>query len=161
MRKLRILSRGAKYHVTARINRGEFALETAVIKNLFLHTIKRAKKKYSFSLFNFVIMSNHIHLIIKPQGDENLSAIMQWILSVFAVTYNKRYNIHGHLWQDRFKSKVISSIEQLIATHRYINDNPIKAELCTDSRNFIWSGMWYISHNIYTFLEPPEDGIFT
>lgn len=159
MRKLRFLSQGAKYHVTARINRGEFALETAVIKNLFLHTIKRAKKKYSFSLFNFVIMSNHIHLIIKPQGDENLSVIMQWLLSVFAVAYNKRYNIHGHLWQDRFKSKVIDSIEQLLATHKYINDNPIKAELCADSRDFRWSGMWYISHEIYTFMEPPDVAI--
>ena len=66
MRKLRMLSKGAKYHVTAKINRGEFALEAPVIKHLFLSTIKRAKKKYSFAIFNFVIMSNHIHLIIKP-----------------------------------------------------------------------------------------------
>ncbi len=156
MRKLRMLSKGAKYHVTAKINRGEFALEAPVIKHLFLSTIKRAKKKYSFAIFNFVIMSNHIHLIIKPLEEENLSAIMQWILSVFAVAYNKRFNIHGHLWQDRFKSKIINSFEQLAATHRYINENPVKANLCKDPRNYIWSGLWYISHNIYTLLEPPD-----
>ena len=39
---------GAEYHITAKINRGEFALESKVIKEMFLQTVKRAKAKYSF-----------------------------------------------------------------------------------------------------------------
>ena len=48
------------------INRGEFALESEEIKELFLHIVRRAKVKYSFKLRNFIIMDNHIHLLIKP-----------------------------------------------------------------------------------------------
>ena len=60
MRKPRELYIYAKYHVTARINRGEFALESKEIKELFLQTVMRAKKKYSFQLRSFTIMDNHI-----------------------------------------------------------------------------------------------------
>ena len=76
---------GAEYHVTARINRGEFALESKEIKEMFLQTVKRAKEKYLFKLKNFVIMDNHIYFLIKPGKDENLSKIMKWILSVLAI----------------------------------------------------------------------------
>ena len=93
MRKPRYLIMGAEYHITAKINRGEFALESKVIKEMFLQTVKRAKEKYSFKLKSFVIMDNHIHLLIKPGKSENLSKIMQWILSVFAKHYNKHFKI--------------------------------------------------------------------
>ena len=66
MRKSREIYINAEYHVTARINRGEFILESAEIKELFLFIVCRAKKKYSFRLRNFVVMSNHIHFLLKP-----------------------------------------------------------------------------------------------
>jgi len=56
MRKPRYLKIGSEYHVTAKINRGEFALETKEIKELFLQTVKKAKEKYSFKLKSFVIL---------------------------------------------------------------------------------------------------------
>ena len=59
MRKSREIYFNAEYHVTARINRGEFVLESSEIKELFLSIVSRAKKKYSFKLQNFVVMSNY------------------------------------------------------------------------------------------------------
>ena len=70
MRKPRYLITGAEYHVTAKINQGEFALELKEIKEMFLQTVKRAKEKYFFKLKSFVIMDNHIHLLIKPGKSE-------------------------------------------------------------------------------------------
>ena len=61
-----LLQEGATYHVTAKINRGEHIFESDEIKNLFMDTVKRAKKKYKFSIKNFVIMNNHIHFLIEP-----------------------------------------------------------------------------------------------
>ena len=87
MRKPRYLQIDADYHVTAKINRGEFALEPQIIKEMFMFTVKRAKMKYSFKLKNYVLMDNHIHLLIRPGKNENLSRIMQWILGVFAKCY--------------------------------------------------------------------------
>jgi len=64
MRKLRLLKEGAKYHVSAKINKGEHIFEPDEIKKLFMNIVKRSKKKYKFSLYNFVVMNNHIHFII-------------------------------------------------------------------------------------------------
>ena len=94
MRKPRILQEDATYHITAKINRGEHLFESDETKSLFIDVVKRAKMKYKFSIKNFVIMDNHIHFLIEPK--DNLSRIMQWILSVFAVYYNKMYKLTGH-----------------------------------------------------------------
>jgi putative transposase len=114
MRKPRKLVSGAVYHVTAGANRKEFILNSPEMKRLFLKVIKRAKSKYAFKVTNFCIMGNHIHLLIKPLGKENLSRIMQWILATFAINFNIRFNISGHVWYDRFHSKVIESFRQYI-----------------------------------------------
>ncbi len=156
MRKRRELYQGAEYHVTARINRGEFILESKEIKDLFLHVVERAKKKYAFLLRNFTVMDNHIHLQIKPGKEENLSRIMQWILSVFAIQYNKKYNLQGHVWYDRFKSKVITSYRQMLATFGYICNNPLKAEMVDNPEEYEFGGLWFIRHSRFTLVEPPN-----
>jgi len=156
MRKPRYLINNAEYHVTARINRGEFALETREIKELFLHTVKRAKGKYFFRLKCFVIMDNHIHLLISPGTGENLSKIMQWILSVFAIHYNKYFNLKGHVWYDRFKSKIIENFQQLLATFRYISNNPVKAKMTENPEEYLYGSLWFIRHRLFDIVEPPD-----
>ncbi len=156
MRKTRYLQIGADYHVTAKINRGEFALEPQIIKEMFMHTVKRAKMKYSFKLKNYVLMDNHIHLLIRPGKDENLSKIMQWILSVFAKCYNKYYNLKGHVWYDRFKSKIIDNFQQLLATFRYICNNPVKAEMVETPEEYQYGALWYIRRKLFDIVEPPD-----
>jgi len=156
MRKPRYLQIGADYHVTAQINRGEYALEPIVIKEMFLQIVKRAKKKYSFKLKNFVLMDTHIHLLIKPGKSENLSKIMQWIFGVFAKSYNKYYNLKGHVWSDRFKSKIVDSFQQLLATFRYICNNPVKAEMITNPEEYQYGALRHIRHKLFDIVEPPD-----
>ena len=156
MRKTRELKRNAEYHVTAKINRGEFILESDDIKDLFLHIVERAKKKYSFKIRGFSIMDNHIHFLMKPGCEESLSRIMQWILSVFAIYYNKMFNLKGHVWYDRFNSKIIETFRQLIATFKYICDNPVKANLVKTPQEYKYGVLWFIHHKQYQFIEPPD-----
>ena len=156
MRKSRELYIGAEYHISARINRSKFILESKEIKELFLFTIARAKMKYSFKLHNFVIMSNHIHFLIKPGKDENLSRIMQWILSVFAINYNKFFNLKGHVWYDRFKSTVIKSYRQFLAAFKYISNNPIKVNLTDNPWDYEYGGLWHTNHGSFNIIDPPN-----
>jgi putative transposase len=156
MRKPREIYLNAEYHVAAKINRGEFAFESREVKELFLFIVKRAKKKYSFRLRDFVVMSNHIHFLIKPGEDVSLSRVMQWILSIFAVCYNKKFDLKGHVWQDRFKSKVIKSYRQLIATFKYICNNPVKVEMVETPKEYEYGGLWFIRNRQFDFIEPPE-----
>jgi len=156
MRKSRKIVQGAQYHVTARANRREFILNSPEMKELFIKVLSRAKKKYKFRLTTFCIMGNHIHFMIKPEENEKLSRIMQWILATFAINFNVRFNLIGHVWYDRFHSTVIESFRQYLKTFGYIADNPIKAELVENAQDYRYGGIQHLQKGVYELLEPPN-----
>ncbi len=157
MRKNREINNGAIYHVVARSNRGEFILDSPECKDMFIEILKRAKEKYPFKLKHYCIMSNHIHLLIEPISNTKLSKLMQWILSVFAVKINKYFHQMGHVWYDRFKSKMIKGFLQYIRTFDYITDNPVKAFLCKNPLEYKYSGLKYIFEKVFDLIDPPDD----
>ncbi len=159
MRKKRKLIEGAKYHVTARINRSEFILNAPKIKELFLDILKRAKKKYKFIVTNFCIMGNHIHLMIQPLKHMSLSHIMQWILSTFAINYNKLFRLIGHVWYDRFHSTIMYNFMHYVRTFLYIGENPVKAKIVNSAMQYKYGGIYNLHKGIYEILEPPENSL--
>jgi len=158
MRKPRVLKHGASYHVISRINRKEMILKSDEVKEMFLEVIRRAKQKYRFNIKNFCIMGNHYHLIIKPLGDESLSKIMQWILSTFALKFNRMFGLTGHVWNDRFISKIIYSYLQYLTTFVYIANNPVRAKITEWPGDYQYNGVAFIQKGILDILErPPND----
>ena len=129
--------------MTARTNRKEMILDAGAMKELFLSVVKRAKAKYDFRLDNFCIMGNHFHFVIKPGQGESLSAIMRWILSVFAMAFNKIKGYTGHVWGGRFFSRIIASLRDLIEVIDYIDDNPVRASQVVDREEWHWGGLWH------------------
>jgi putative transposase len=148
MRKPRVLREGARYHVMARINRREMILGSRPAKNLFLEVVKEAKRRYDFQIENFCVMSNHFHFIIRPARCECLSAIMQWILSVFAMRYNRIMCISGHVWGERFSSRIQETFQEFLQTFDYIDMAPIRANQVQDSRDWRYGGLWHHRHGI-------------
>jgi putative transposase len=143
MRTPRILQDGALYHVTARANRKEMILDSHEIKELFLEVLRRAKGKFAFRLENFCIMGNHFHLLVRPEGTTNLSRLMQWIMSVFAMAYNRIYGLVGHVWGSRFFSRIISGLQEFLKMFAYIDDNPLEAHLVENKRDWQYGGLWH------------------
>jgi putative transposase len=129
MRKNRHLEQNAVYHVTARINRGEMVFNEAAMRALFLEFVKMVKKKYPLAIYNFCVMGNHIHFAIRPGRDSSLSKIMQWLLGNFAKAWNKAHGVKGHLWGDRFFSRIISGDRDFLRVFDYISRNPVEAGL--------------------------------
>ncbi|GHU52797.1 hypothetical protein FACS189496_3470 [Bacilli bacterium] len=156
MRKNRELKDGAEYHVTARINRGEMAFEPEDDKKLLLDVFRRAKKKFDFQIKNFCIMNNHIHLLIKPGKGESLSKIMQWILSVFAMSWNRRHHLTGHVWGERFFSRIIAGIVDFLRIFMYIDDNPVNAQLVSEARDWEFGGLWHHQRRISGIIDEPD-----
>lgn len=140
MRKPRQLIRGSRYHVIARANRNEFILESHQVKQMLLTVIAQARRRYAFTLDTLCIMDNHIHLLLYPENDESLSRILQWILSVFAVRFNRHFGLRGHVWYDRFKSMVIGGLRQFARVYRYIENNPVRAGLSTYPHEYPYGG---------------------
>jgi REP element-mobilizing transposase RayT len=147
MRKNRNLVNGAYYHVTARINRKDGFLLMKPAKLLFLKVLKEAQKKYKFILRNFTVMSNHYHLLIQPIDGTSLSRIMQWINSVFAIRINKLLGSNGHVWGQRFWSRVVEGIVDYVRVGIYINQNPVVEEFVTRSED------WEFCQKYFRFQE--------
>jgi putative transposase len=125
-------------------------------KRLFLKVVKDAKQRYAFSIENFCIMGNHFHFIIQPLKDENLSKIMQWILGMFARRYNKAHRLTGHLWGERFFSRIIEGLRDFMEVFKYINDNPVKANQVSYSWEWEYGGIYHIRNNLSDILSLPS-----
>lgn len=146
---------GATYHVVARANRREFILEDTRVKRLFLKTLAEAKEKYRFQVINLCIMSNHVHLMIATEPDHSISRIMQWILGVFALRFNRAHSLQGHVWYDRFKSRIVGSLRQYLATFRYILENPVRARLVERPEEYAFNGCVLIREGPTGGVDPP------
>lgn len=155
MRKRRELVVDGRYHVSARANRQEMILDKESMKELFLNVVACAKKKFDFRIENFCVMGNHFHLIIQPLNGANLSRIMQWILSVFAMKWNKMHGITGHVWGERFFSRVISCIVEFMQVFRYIIMNPVKAGMASQSKEWKHCGLWHYQRSFKHILDVP------
>ena len=86
-------------------------------------------------------MGNHYHFVIIPLNGESLSDIMRWIMGVFAMAFNKLYGYVGHVWCDRFYSRVLATIRDLVLVFDYIDNNPVKAMLVDDRLAWPYGGL--------------------
>ena len=159
MRRNRQLRKGAGYHVSGRINRGEMIFDVKETKAMFMNTLRRAKKKFKFKITNFCIMNNHVHLMITPGRGASLSKIMQWVLSVFAMNWNRKFNLKGHVWEGRFFSRIIESFKDFLNTFGYIDENPVAAKLVKYPHQWQYSGAWYHRHRLRGIIEKPDEVI--
>lgn len=114
------------YHVIIRgINRQDIFLDKQDY-NKFLKEIKRTKEVYKYEIYAYVLMPNHVHFIIRDVN-ENLSTIIQSLNVSYSNYFNKKYERVGHLFENRFKSKIIEEESYLKNVVRYIHKNPENA----------------------------------
>ena len=126
-RKLRIEYEGAIYHVTCRMlgnARSELFIDAAD-RMRFIESLSERVEQYNIRLYMYVLMKNHFHLVFEtPEG--NCSKFMHALSTSYTVYYNLRHNRHGHLFDGRFKSKLVDGDEYLLSLSRYVHLNPVK-----------------------------------
>jgi putative transposase len=160
MRAHRKLREGATYHVTSEINRGNKDLKDREIKAMFLETVEKAKSTFVFVICNFCIMDNHIHFLITPGSGQSLSKIMQYIKCNSAKAWNKKHQTKGHLWGDRFFSRIITSVEDFLRVFEYIDQNPVKAGLVKEARHWEFGGFFHRLHRLFKIITDPDEWTF-
>jgi putative transposase len=96
-------------------------------KKRYMNIVRRYKGKYKIKIYAYCLMDNHSHLMIDANGAD-ISKVMHGINLSYARYYNKKYNRYGHLFQDRFKSKVIKNNGYSVRLSAYIHKNPYSME---------------------------------
>ena len=147
----------AIYHIVTRCNNKESLIKNELDFIKYKFIIKKCKEKYGFLLYDYAIMNNHVHLLIKLFTVINISQIMHSIDRWYARWYNEHYVRNGHFWEDRFYGELIKDDLQLLAVMRYIDLNSVKAGLCKDPSEWLHSGArFYLKGMKDALLDTPE-----
>jgi len=117
----------------------------------FLVILEDAKLRYNFIVHSFCLMNNHYHLLIETKT-QNLSLIARQINSKYAQYFNKEYKRVGPLWQGRFKNSFVYDDSYLSILLKYIEQNPVKANIVDDVGIYEWSSSFCILNDIYSEL---------
>jgi len=144
-RTARVAPKEYVYHVMTRGNNRQKVFKDDEDYSRHLEILQQYRQKYKFKLYHYVLMSNHVHLVLQPSDHGGaLSEIMKGINLSYAYHYKKKYKHIGHFWQDRYKSIIVSKDEYLIACGSYVELNPVRANMVKDPKEHPWSSYnWY------------------
>jgi putative transposase len=137
-RPLRPIADGLVYHVINRGNNRQPVFDSEGDYLAFLKAVADLKQRKPFDLYGYCLMSNHIHLLIRPR-QHSISRIVQSLLVSHTQRYHRFHRSGGHVWQGRFKSPVIQDDDHLLTVLRYIEANPLRAGIVEQAGDYPWS----------------------
>lgn len=141
-RHKRINVPGAIHHVIVRgLNRQDIFLNDKD-RNDFLFRLEKSLAQTGCQCFAWSLLSNHFHLLIRT-NERPLGDLMRKVLSGYAISFNRRHQRHGYLYQNRYKSILCQEDEYLLELVRYIHLNPVRAGIVKDMAGldrYRWSG---------------------
>ena len=107
--------------------------------SFYLEKLKLACDKHGCSVHAYVLMTNHVHLLITPHFEQSLGKAMQMLGRYYVQYYNYCYQRTGTLWEGRYKATLIDSEAYLLTCMRYIELNPVRAGMVIDPADYPWS----------------------
>lgn len=106
----------------------------------YLEKLKQACEKHDCAVHAYVLMTNHVHLLITPHSEDGLSKVMQMVGRYYVQYFNHSYQRTGTLWEGRYKATLIDSEHYLLTCYRYIELNPVRAKDMVDHpADYPWS----------------------
>jgi putative transposase len=107
--------------------------------HFYLDVLKDAAQKYHCRIHAYVLMTNHVHLLLTGAQAGSTSLLMQSLGRSYVRYVNSTYRRTGTLWEGRFKSSIIESEGYLLTCYRYVELNPVRAGLVRDPGAYAWS----------------------
>lgn len=105
----------------------------------YLDHLSEISAKVGVAIHAYVLMSNHVHLLVTPQEAEGASQLMKRLGQRYVQYFNRAYQRTGTLWEGRFRSCVVGEEAYFLGCHRYIEMNPVRAGMVTHPGEYRWS----------------------
>lgn len=135
----RIVIPNQPLHIMHRGNNRQHIFNTEEDMLKIKNDIAHGLKKSGCSLHAYVIMTNHLHLLITPESKEQLAVFMQAMANRYVRYFNVLHKRTGTLWEGRFKSCLVDSDSYLFSLHKYIEMNPVMANMVANAADYPWS----------------------
>ena len=136
----RIFQDGRTYHITHRCHNRCFNLRFSLDRDNYLRRMWEAKRRYDVSLLDYIITSNHVHILISATDGSQISKFMQYVSSLTARDYNRRKEKTGALWEGRYRSTLIQDGKHLGRCLFYVDLNMVRAAGLKHPAKWRWSG---------------------
>jgi putative transposase len=129
------------YHVLNRGNARRRVFYKDGDYQAFVKAMGHASVEVPIRVLAWCLMPNHFHLVLWPHHDRDLSHWMHWLLNTHVRRYHRHHRSSGHLWQGRFKAFAIEHDDHLLAVLRYVERNPLRANLVKRAEHWEWSSL--------------------
>jgi putative transposase len=148
-RKHRTFVEGMPVHVVQRgVNKCDiFANDKD--RNIYLQFLLEAADKHDCAVHCYVLMGNHVHLLVTPGNEIALPKTMQSLNGRYIKHFNRVYERTGPLWEGRYRTSLVDDDRYLKVCYQYIELNPVRAQFCKQPADYRWS-----SHRHHAYGEP-------
>lgn len=163
-RKQRMYMPGIPAHVVQRGNNREPCFFAEADYRFYLDALGDALERHEVELHAYVLMTNHVHLLMTPLRADGISRVIQHVGRHFVRHINETYARTGTLWEGRHKASLIDAEDYLLSCYRYIELNPVRAGMVEVPEEYIWSSYrWHAwgredplisDHRIYREIAP-------
>ena len=147
-RRPRLELPGVPLHVIQRGNNRAACFINDADRRLYLRCLAKASVLRACAVHAYVLMPNHVHLIVTPNEVGAVAEMMQDVGRRYVRIFNEIHRRTGTLWEGRYKSSLIDSDAYMLICHRYVELNPVRARIVNDAADYCWS-----SHRHYAFGE--------
>lgn len=130
---------GIPQHVIQRGNNRSVCFFAEADYAFYLECLNKASEKYECAVHAYVLMTNHVHLLLSPASVGAVAHVMQSIGRSYVRYVNGVYKRTGTLWEGRYKASLIDSEHYLLTCYRYIELNPVRAGIVQRAEDYPWS----------------------
>jgi putative transposase len=135
----RVYLPGVPQHVIQRGNDRAALFRESFDFDCYLSCLTTATRRYGVAVHAYVLMTNHVHILVTPGSRESLAKAMHRSGTVFVQQLNNRQGRTGHRFESRYKTRFIQDEQHFIACMRYIEENPVRAVMVTSPGEYRWS----------------------
>ena len=130
---------GHPLHVILRGNNRQRVFVTIRDYTIYLGWLRDAAQSHGCAIHAYVLMPNHIHLLVTPDHDQSLPKTLQSLGRHYVQYFNQIHERTGTLWEGRYRATLVDTEAYLLTCYRYIEGNPVRAEHVTHPSHYRWS----------------------
>ncbi|MDD5330245.1 MAG: transposase [Sulfuricella sp.] len=130
---------GQPQHIIQRGNNRQAIFAAEADYQFFRDVFVEAARKHGLEIHAYVWMTNHVHLLATPKLHDSISKTVQSAGRRYVQYFNSAYQRSGTLWEGRYRSTVVDSEQYLLTLMRYIELNPVRADMVSDPGDYPWS----------------------
>ncbi len=138
-RRARLKIAGLPLHVIQRGNNRGACFLSRQDYGVYLGMLDELSNLFGCRLHAYVLMTNHVHLLLTPCGEDGASAMMKHLGQRYVQYVNRTHRRTGSLWEGRYRSSIIDSSNYLLRCQRYIELNPVRAGIVAGPDEYAWS----------------------